>query len=97
MRDELKEIVTGHFSNTNRTVSEIDFGYDCMNVTVECDEVFDSVSVDELITLQRILKSDLSPSVKADENGNIVVGYDITEMILEEFGDWKSYEKAYDF
>lgn len=70
----------------------IHFGYDCISIKINKKH---SLSIDFLNKLAEEFETELV-WIKGDNNGGMMIGCDISTIILRAFGgNWSEYEKAY--
>lgn len=85
----VKSVVSDVFKNIE---THIYFGYDCISIKISKDNSLDTML---LCDLKDKLDSDLPVSVNISRDGNFEVGVDISNIIIREFGSWKSYDNFY--
>ena len=87
MREQIEDIV-------NKVMPcdyNIIYGYDCIGIEIMAKEVGGYII--------EVLKNDFKTEIvwiRVNKNGNLVLCYDISKMILEWFDNWGRYEKYYD-
>lgn len=95
MRDKILQDIKKRFKKTRwENNHEIFFGYDCL--AIEFTEKGVLVTSDLIDELKSILKTNLAWA-SISEDGNLLLSFDITDYILEEFGYWERYDKEYGF
>mgnify|MGYP003289361999 CR=1 FL=1 len=89
MRDKIKEIVRKTLRGWNLFEKdwEIHFGYDCIGISILRKDW--ELYPEDIIALGHSLKTDVRWI--NSEDGNLVIGYDITKFIVDEFGGFKEY------
>lgn len=90
MRSKIDEKVKSALNGWNIDNYEISFGYDCIEIKL--------INVTEIPTqvvndLEMDLQTDISWINICD--GNIQIGLDISNFILQEFESWSVYEEKY--
>ena len=93
MRDKISEIVCGVF-NPDLYKTKIHWGYDCIGIEFEDCLNDNELSLMDIEELKRALCSELC-WIRINDEGNMVLCYDIRDMILSKFEYWENYEKAY--
>ena len=90
MRDKIKGIVKRTLRSWNLFEDDwnIGFGYDC--IIIEIVKKGRELYPEDIITLARSLKTDIN-WVAVSDYGNLVIGYDISNFIVDEFGGFEEY------
>lgn len=93
MRYKIKTIVNKIFKEPYYK-TELHFGYDCVGV-----ELIRCLNEKEILLSEvEELKTQLDTEIcwiRISDEGNFILGYDISNMILSEFGNWKNYQERY--
>ena len=94
MHDKINSIIGEHFARINIEEYNWDcyFGYDCIEISLNIEW---GLSTSVITSLEKKLKTELS-WINIKDN-NLIIGFDISNMIIEEFGTWEEYEPYYNF
>lgn len=92
MRDKIKNSVRKVLGKNEENDLNINFGYDCIGIEITKDK---ELYFDDIDSLKYLLKTDIC-WIKINKKGNFVLCYDISNMILKEYGNWENYEETYE-
>ncbi len=95
MRDKITATVNEVLENDFTKVVEIYFGYDCIAIEVHINAGY-NLYIGDIVRLQEFFETETG-WIKQSGNGNIILGYDISNVILKEFGSWFNYECKYGY
>lgn len=92
IRNEVGEIFKGIFTPEDYVIH---FGYDCIDIELRGKEIY----TDLIRKLEEYFgaESTLIHVMNVDGKGNIVLMYDVSKFILDEYGSWKAYDEKYGY
>lgn len=91
IRDKVNEILKGLFTPEEYVIH---FGYDCVNI-----ELYNQIYTSTIREFEDYFGTDstLIYAMNVNGKGNIVLMYDVSEFIIEEYGSWSVYEEKYGY
>lgn len=88
IRNKVNEILKGNFTQDDY---KIHFGYDCVDI-----ELFHQIFTDKVRELEKYFGADVT-LIYVNEDGNLVLMYDVSDFVLDEYGSWKIYDEQYGY
>ena len=93
IRQKVGEIFKGLFTEEDYSIV---FGYDC--VDIELSHPYNQIYTDTIRELEEFFhNSTLIYATTVDGKCRIVLMYDVTDLIVEEYGTFSAYEKNYGY
>lgn len=91
IRNKVGEILKGLFTPEDYIIN---FGYDCVDIEL-CHQIY----TDTIKELEEFFRTDstLIYATTVNGKGRVVLMYDVSEFIIEEYGSWVCYEKEYGY